>query len=395
VSVTGARRTAASAARVDDVDEARGIPSRRWWWLRGPGAAAGIFVLIRLGSLGLIGVLAQIQHKPVRELLLYWDGTWYVRVAQYGYPAHVAPGHGNAAQNGLGFFPALPIAIRAVHALTRLDWPVAGLVASGLAGLVGSMLLWRLLRDLEGRGALRGTLLVLLSPGAFVLSLVYGEGLLIAAVSGCLLSLRRRRWVLAGLLGAVASATDPLGAAIVLPCLLASVVALRRSRDRLSVAAPLLAGAGIAGFFGYLWLHTGSPFAWFEAQRHGWQHGGFGAGIPSVFASVWNNAFGEIDASVKAASTVLTVGLLVALWLWRRRRVDPFVAAYVFGVLALAVASPIVAFSPRVLLRAFPLVGLVGTRLGRWQAWVCCGLFAAAMVAMTVGALALGATITP
>ena len=369
-------------------------PLARRWLSRGA-VPALVFAGSRLATVGLIGVLAKVQGLSVMRLLRYWDSQWYLTVAQYGYPHTISQATGNAGQSALGFFPALPLVIRCVHLVTGLGYDGSGVAAAAVAGLVGAIVLWRLLAELEPGGATRGTALVLLSPASFVLSMVYGEGLLIAAVSGCLLALRRRHWLVAGLCGAVASATDPLGMAIVAVCVVAAVVALRRDRDFWSVLAPAVAAAGIGAFCVYLWVHTGTPFAWFETQRHGWQQGGFGAGVVSVFDAVLLHWPGGINALVKAAGTIVFVGLLVAWWRWPGKRPDPLVATYVLGVAVLALLSPVIALSPRVLLRAFPLLGVLGARLSRRAAVVACTMSALAMVGLTVASLALSASLTP
>jgi hypothetical protein len=353
-----------------------------------------VFAGSRLVTLALIGVLGIVRHRPLGSLLLSWDSGWYVGLARYGYPHTVAAAYGRGGQNGLGFFPALPLGIRFVHDATGLDYPAAGLVLASVAGLGGAMLLCRLLEEVEGRGALRGTALVVLSPAAFVLSLVYGEGLLLAAASGCLLALRRGRWWVAGLCAAVAGATDPLGVAIAAPCLLAALPAARRGR-RSALGAPVLALTGVGGFFGYLWLHAGTPWAWFDAQRHGWQHGRFGGGVFSALSAFLRDGPAGVDAMVKVISTVIVLGLLVG---WLRRpgwRPDRLAAAYVLAVLVLALLSPVVAWSPRVLLRAFPLLGIVGARLRPRAAVLACCLSGLAMLAMAVASLGLPVQLAP
>ena len=50
-----------------------------------------------------------------------------------------------------------------------------------------------------------------LFPGSIVFSMVYAEGLLIPLAAGCILALQRRRWVMAGALAGLATATAASG----------------------------------------------------------------------------------------------------------------------------------------------------------------------------------------
>ncbi len=376
----------------------RHLPGHRSPWPLSEGAGrlgnmlrpSAIYLASRLGTLAVVVALAYTERRSVASLLADWDGKWYLLAAQHGYPSTIPTGHGNSAQSTLGFFPLLPLLIRAVAVITRLPIEGAGLLVTFLAGLAGAIAAWHLLRELTGpEAADRGTALILLSPGAFVLSMVYGEGLLIAFSATCLLALRHRRWWIAGLLAALASATDPLGIAAAAPCVVAAVLAVVRRREWESVVAPLLSPAGVVAFFAYLWAHDGTPRAWFIAQRRGWQGGHLGTGIYEVFSYLPGHGFSNVNNDVKSAS-VLVVLTMLAVLLFRRRamRVPATVLAYVLAVLFLAALSPIVSLSPRVALRAFPLLGLVGASMGRLPYYLLIGLFAlitAALVIVSLG----------
>ena len=232
-----------------------------------------------------------------------WDSTWYLSIARGGYVRHIPPGSGNPAQSNLGFFPLVPVLTRATHEVTRFGIPVSGLITTFLLGLAAAVAVWWMLRDLFGKqGADRGTALVFFSPGALVLSLVYTEAATILMVACVLLALRRERWVVAGLCAAVATTADPVGSAVVVPCLVAAVLAIRAKRQWRALWAPVLAPVGIGAFFIYLWAHAGSPFEYFRAQRAGWQSGTYFNGIPGSFAHLFANWFADPDYAVKAVS---------------------------------------------------------------------------------------------
>jgi hypothetical protein len=163
------------------------------------------------------------------------------------------------------------------------------------------------------------------------------------------------------------------------------VVAIRATREWKSLWAPALAPLGIGTFFSYLWVHTGSPFAYFDAQRAGWQSGAYFYGIPGSFLRLFAHWFADPDYAVKAVSAVIAIGLLVIFF--RARPPAPWIG-YVVAVLAFGALSPVIGVTPRLLLRGFPLLGVVGAKLPPVWFEAVVGLSALTMAAL--GMMAMG-----
>jgi hypothetical protein len=345
-----------------------------------------LYLASRAGMLLVAEATSSTAHQRLPTSLTVWDSFWYLSIAQGGYVRHIPPGVGNAAQSNLAFFPLIPLLTRATHQVTRFGIPVSGLIITFLLGVAASVAVWWMLRDVLGqRGADRGTALVFFSPGALVLSLVYTEAATILMVACVLFALRRERWVVAGLCAAVASTSDPVGSAAIVPCAVAAVVAIRATREWKSLWAPALAPLGIGTFFSYLWVHTGSPFAYFDAQRAGWQSGAYFYGIPGSFLRLFAHWFADPDYAVKAVSAVIAIGLLVIFF--RARPPAPWIG-YVVAVLAFGALSPVIGVTPRLLLRGFPLLGVVGAKLPPVWFEAVVGLSALTMAAL--GMMAMG-----
>jgi hypothetical protein len=349
----------------------------------------------RIAGFLVMYAIAVAEQVPVGGLLRQWDGRWFLLAARSGYPSAVPPGFGDSAQSTLGFFPGFPLVIRATVAVTGLGYEAAALLAVWVLGLVASVLIWRLLYDHHGaRAADLGTAFVVFSPAAFVLGMVYSEALLLAAAAGCLVALRRERWVVAGLCAAVATATDPLGAAAVVPCLVAAVAAVRATRRLRPLIAPMLAPTGIVAFFSYLWVHTGSPLSYYTAQRRGWQGGTLGTGLVSPFDFLVTHGLQDVDEVVKAVST-LAVAVLLIVVLRHRQRPDGPVLGYTLAALALAALSPIITWTPRVALRAFPILAFPLARLRAPWSIILLGTSATLMCVLSVLTVAGHAPFTP
>lgn len=339
----------------------------------------------RLGLLAVSEATASVAHQPLMTGLTSWDSFWYLSIASHGYVTHIPPGHGNAAQSNLGFFPLIPLLTRITHEITGLGIPLSGQITVFFLGLAATIAAWWMLRDVFGTSAAdRGTALIVFSPGAVAFTLVYSEAGTMLMVACCLLALRRHRWILAGLCAAVATTADPVGSAAIVPCVVAAVVAIRSRGDWRSLWAPLLAPLGIGSFFLYLWVHAGSPFAYVHAQRAGWQGGRLFGGIPGSIDHLVVHGFADPNYAVKAISAFVAVGLLVIFF--RARPPAPWVG-YVVAVLAFGALSPIIGVTPRLLLRGFPLLGVVGARLPRLWFEAVLGLSALLLAALTMMAM--------
>jgi hypothetical protein len=326
-----------------------------------------IFCASRAGLLMVAWAVSYIRHRTFAQILDRWDSGAYVITAQLGYARRLPPLHASATawKVFIAFFPLYPLSIRIVHDVTGLGWVKAGYAAGFAGGLAGAVLLWLLVRDRYGpEAADRATALVFCFPGAFVLSMTYSETILIPCVAGCLLALAKKKWVLAGILAALATAANPPGIAIVVPCVWASVSAIRSRREWRSLIAPILSPGGVIAYFCYLWVHIGTPLAWFEVEHHGWSqsltplamydqlHLFFHFGIRYPNYTAW--ALGFFVAIPVAA---------YAIW----KRCEGTWLTYGLTIFLIGLLTPLNGFGPRPFLHAFPLIAFAGVGLRR--AW--------------------------
>ena len=370
----------------DEVPSARPSTGRVRWFLTLSLRPVLLYLASRAGMLLVASATSSDTHQPLSKSLTVWDSFWYLSIASGGYVRHIPPGHGNPAQSNLGFFPLLPLLTWITHEVTRFGVSVSGLLTTFVLGLAAAVAVWWMLRDVFGqKGADRGTALVFFSPGALVLSLVYTEAATVLMVACALMALRRHRWVVAGLCAAVATTADPVGVAAVVPCVVAAVLAIRDRREWRALWAPVLAPLGVASFFAYLWAHAGTPLAYFKAQRAGWQGGTYFNGIPGSLYHLVTHWFADPDYAVKGVSAILAIGLLIIFF---RARPPATWVGYVIAVLAFGAISPIIGVTPRLLLRGFPLLGVVGAKLPPLWFEAVLGLSALCMAAL--GMMAMG-----
>lgn len=215
-----------------------------------------------------------------------WDSGWYHRIVAEGY-ALVA-----GRQSSVAFFPAYPLAVRAVDIVVG-DPYLAGIAVTLVSGVVVAALFAAWVRPRLAPGAAWTALLgYLLFPYAFFMyGVVYADALFVAAILGAFLLIDSDRPVLAGLAGAVATAARPLGVVLVVG--LAVRVLERRGvfrpaggggpedgrrlgvdwrRARPADAGVLLSLLGLAAWCVFLWARFDDPFAFVTAQG-AWDQG--------------------------------------------------------------------------------------------------------------------------
>lgn len=344
-------------------------PPRR----RGPYATGvAVFVAARLVTLVAVALADLHTHHGLVHELSRWDGEWFLRAAGHGWPSAITYVDGHVAGSTIAFFPLFPLLLRGLHDLTGLSGAVVGLVVSALSGLAATVGVGALTRSYaDDDSARRATILFALSPGAYVFSLIYNEGLVVLLCVTALWALSARRWWVAGAAGAISTALSPVGLVLVAPAAWVALSELRRRRVG-ALGALVATPLGFAAWTGYLWAHTGTPRAWSLTERGGWNS------YPSLAYPahiLWR--FVSNPVSPTMTGHLLLVGMAATaaglVVLWRERLATPApVTVYAFAAaLVFAVSAP-VGLRPRFLMLVFPIVMAVATRYrGRVFAWVC------------------------
>lgn len=324
--------------------------------------ATAIFVVSRVVTLAAMAVTTTFSHKTLLGEMAQWDGVWFLRAAAHGPLARLPHAHGHVAASTIAFFPLFPLVIRWLSEATGMSPLAAGIVVSTLAGWTATMAVWRLVRRFADDGtADRATLLLLVFPGAFVLSLIYSEGMEITLLALGLAMLLDRRWLAAGLLGLLATATSPVALGFVLPAAWCAWTEIRSRGSWRSVAVPLLTPVGFLAYMGWLWRHTGDLLAWRATEAGGW-HSTFSLAFPVhvVVSFVADPVATNKTTDLLFAGIVVTAACAVVAV---RSRLPAPLLLYGLAAAAFALCSAPVGLRPRFIFVAFPLVLAVGARL--------------------------------
>ncbi|MGO3178271.1 MAG: hypothetical protein ACTIJR_01740, partial [Brevibacterium linens] len=151
----------------------------------------------------------------LNDFLNFWDGGWYVRVADEGYP-RVLPvdESGSVAENQWAFYPLHPSIVATVSDLTGLSYEVISPIASTIAAGLASIVILHLFRKYVDAGqALTGLALVMFFPPAAIFSTGYAESLTLLLQATALFLVVERRYLTAIPVVAFMDLSRPIGVA--------------------------------------------------------------------------------------------------------------------------------------------------------------------------------------
>ena len=131
-----------------------------------------------------------------------FDGVHYLTISESGYVADFTQ----------AFFPFFPWVIGIFSKYLSLNSLYSALLVGNLSLLVVTCLFWLLLRiDFKAGQSRQIILSLLFFPTAFFFGAVYGESFFLSLVFGSFLAARKKKWLLAGVIGAMATATRFVG----------------------------------------------------------------------------------------------------------------------------------------------------------------------------------------
>lgn len=366
-----------------DVDRDSFAPGNRdqWFPYRTYVAVAGLVVLVSISAHSRLSPLhsghgAQQGHAWYHAFT-WWDGWWYTGIAERGYGFF-----STTRQSPVAFFPGYPLLMRLLG--PAVGGPqLAGFGLTVVSGLGAAVLFHRWCSRMLGPATARlAVWLLLLFPFAFYLmGAVYSDALFLLTVVGAFLAYEDDRPVLAGLLAAAASATRPVGIAVVLGLwvlALAERDVVRQLRTEGFASLPrtfrradsglLLAPVGLAAYCLFLWVRFGQPLAFLAAgSAHGWdQPPGLRTWLKlRWFDAMWNGPWDNGHVGhllINAAAAVAAAALVPRVF----RRLGLGYGVFVFvAVVLTATATKDFVGMGRYTLAAFPCFGVAADILIR------------------------------
>ena len=310
---------------------------RLWCALGWMARPIGLAVVIRLLDFvtGAVGarLLAPVTFAGPLRSWLEKDSNWYLRIVVNGYS--YSPRTGSA----VNFFPLYPLAIRLVAPAASLvagprdAYFVAGLAVSWLSFLAAAAVLYHLVsRRLGEPTALLSVLLLSLFPFSCFYGAAYSESLYLLAVVLAFVGIEKRRWWLAAVCAALASATRAAGVVVILAVAVAYGLHWlqtwrRPRRDMLWLG---VMPVGIGAYAAYCWLRFGDPTVYEKASSLGWGGGHFQLGALAAALQLLTGQSSDPVAPLHISYLIALAGVLVSC-IWVGRLLGASYVVYTLG----------------------------------------------------------------
>lgn len=222
-------------------------------------------------------VTSEQELESLSERLTQFDAGHYVRIVEEGYS------YDPLARSELAFFPLFPLLGKVIAGCTGLPAIGALLIAANVTCLTALIALafYLRLRDRDARSELLtqrhrlalnyAVVLMVLLPTSLFFRMAYAESLFVLLAILCLLAIEvRARFIVIILLAGLASATRPVGIALVLPVMVAAWNRHHKGWPRYAAALGygLVSCWGLALYILYQWHSFGEPFAFALTQAH-------------------------------------------------------------------------------------------------------------------------------
>ena len=363
----------------------------RWDWLTYP---ALIWLVSRLlvifsGYSARAALLPNIDPGPWQhfvtnlflDTLSRWDSSYYASIARSGYD------FGPDNPGNVAFFPLYPLQMRGISQLFGIRPPTAGIIISHICLFGALVMLYLLTRHEFGESATarRAVLYIAVFPTAFFFSAVYTESLFLLLAVTTIYFARTNRWLLAGLVGLLATATR-INALFLLPFV--GLIWLQQHgwhwrnvtqatswralggqlrQDGATLLSLVFIPFGLFAYMGYLAVTFDDPLAFVHAQAN-WGRTGLSNPLAPIWQAITEVAIAAQNgalvqgvphlwrAALDAAAAILGLALVIPVW----RRLGSGYGIYVLLSVLLSPASGGTAQSLlRYVLVIFPLFMLL------------------------------------
>jgi len=208
------------------------------------------------------------KNQPFDIISLWnrWDAPHYIDIAKNGY-TNVGEG-----RYFIVFLPFYPFMIRLLATFIG-NYEVSALLISNIASIFACFYLYKLAKlDYSHNTALKSVFFFSVFPTAYFLIAGYTESLFLLLTIGCFYYARKAKWLSAGVMGMLASATRITGL-ILLPSVLYEYLSQNSKPGSRSIKGFFCLGVICFGFISYLVLNHvvfGNAFAFLEIEQEHW-----------------------------------------------------------------------------------------------------------------------------
>ena len=325
--------------------------------------------------------------NQVASAWVQWDGYWYNDIVNNGYDRDFPKSPPEAEECNLGeglcqrnfaFFPLFPLSVKLFQQVIQLVMPVRsdvlGIVLANAYFVAAAVIFFHLVSAMLGkRTAWTSYFALLVFPVSYVFSGMMSESLFFLLMVATYYLAYKKKWLWAGIVGALLSATRILGVLVIFSIVLLyweqhkkniTFNALRSQPGREFLLSLFLIPMGLLLFILFLQNHTGDALAFISIQDYFAKSGSNLNPLAGILMAFTNYS---VEGSLKnhlynLSYFLLTMGLLI----WNYfKKIIPLSAGTILIWLMIPMTAGTTLALPRYLLPLFPVYILIGTVLSK------------------------------
>lgn len=302
--------------------------------------AAGVPLVFHSLREGYLGSQYLAQAPYLAWVWANFDGRHYLAIADNGYTG-----------SNFAFFPLYPLVINLVHYLIPINKLYLGQAISWFSFLASLIFVDKIIRlDYGKKTATKALIFLSFFPLAFFYQAVYAESLFLLTSTACFYFVRKKRWLVSGMLGFLAVATRPFAIALVPAILVEGGI-----RNKKAWLTAFVSGLGLVAFMAYLQIKFGN-FLLFQESLSAWGQSKFVI-LPQtvyrylkIFFLTPNSLTAHWLSYVEFFSVFAYFGL--AYWVYKNVRKS--YGVFMFGLLFIVTGLGTFNSVPRYFLSLFP-----------------------------------------
>ncbi|MBN2536619.1 MAG: glycosyltransferase family 39 protein [Spirochaetales bacterium] len=280
-----------------------------------------------------------------------YDACHYINIVRWFY------GTSEEQRVLIVFFPLYPLLIK-LFSFVLIDHVLSALVISNIAYAVAALYLFKIVNlDFSRKTAIRAVMYFSVFPTAYFLHAAYTEALFLALVISCFYYARQNRWLIAGILGALVSATRLTGIIIILALLLEYFHQRQwKLKDiKINIIWITLVPLGFCSYLIINYTIFGHPFQFLILQNEVW-HKNLSLPILGFFNAIGSLGWKEPSQIITSALAELVVTLFaLGLIIWMIFKYRPLYVTYSWLTWLVVTSNSYWLSQPRYMLAIFPV----------------------------------------
>ncbi len=292
-------------------------------------------VMLRLFVYFISFMLLKLTYMSDQSLIEWWnkwDAEAYIGITSGGYARNTIDGvanMGDGVMNTLVFLPLYPI-LAAIVSIFAGDVQLALLVTSSLCFVVGCIVIYMAVAYRYGEGiASKAVILLASNPFAFYQGAMLPESTFILVCALCMYFTFKKKWMIAGIMGALCALARLQGVLIIALIGLEwledkKIFLLLKNKDwkafrksLLNIPAIFMPVIGVVLYLVTNYVYTGDAFYFMKLQKNVWAHSF--TNIVKAVDGIWGYFLAEekgstLRFSVWGPELILIFGILLLLY---------------------------------------------------------------------------------